>query len=255
MKLIIFGSSGSIGRHLVSQAKAPGHEVTGFQRNPPTSDDNAPHRMVQGDVLDAAAAAAAVAGQDAVLVVIGNGRKGGLRAPGTAHIIAGMQAHGVRRLICQSTLGAGDSAGNLDIFWKYLMFGLLLRPAYADHQEQERLVRASGLDWTIVRPAAFTDGPAGDYAHGFPADKTGLFPQDCPHRRGALHAGSAQDRRLPAPNAGPLLSTRATRCADRRADGTSTLTIFEARGNEIKVMAGGPAGCPHPGGAAPLGRA
>ena len=50
----------------------------------------------------------------------------------------------------------------------WALFGLLLRPAYADHQEQERLVRASGLDWTIVRPAAFTDGPAGDYVHGFP---------------------------------------------------------------------------------------
>jgi uncharacterized protein YbjT (DUF2867 family) len=40
------------------------------------------------------------------------------------------------------------------------MFGLLLRPVFLDHELQEKLVRASGLDWTIVRPSAFADGPA-----------------------------------------------------------------------------------------------
>jgi uncharacterized protein YbjT (DUF2867 family) len=56
------------------------------------------------------------------------------------------------------------------------MFGLLLRRAYADHQRQEDVVRASTLDWTILRPAAFTDGPAtGTYRHGFgPDDRTTL---------------------------------------------------------------------------------
>lgn len=78
----------------------------------------------------------------------------------------------VGRLIVQSTLGVGDSRGNLTFFWKYLMFGALLRKAYADHVEQERLTRASGLDWTIVRPAAFTDGPrTGDYLRGFGPDE------------------------------------------------------------------------------------
>ena len=42
------------------------------------------------------------------------------------------------------------------------MFGLLLRPVFLDHERQEQLVRESGLDWTIVRPSAFTDGPADD---------------------------------------------------------------------------------------------
>ena len=55
------------------------------------------------------------------------------------------------------------------------MFGLLLRDAYADHQAQETLVQESGLDWTIVRPGAYTDGPAtGAYRHGFPPTEHGL---------------------------------------------------------------------------------
>lgn len=50
------------------------------------------------------------------------------------------------------------------------MFGLLLRPAFADHIAQERLLRASNVAWTIVRPAAFTDGPlTGKFHHGFTA--------------------------------------------------------------------------------------
>lgn len=37
------------------------------------------------------------------------------------------------------------------------MFGALLAPVFRDHELQEQLVEVSGLDWTIVRPAAFTD--------------------------------------------------------------------------------------------------
>jgi putative NADH-flavin reductase len=87
-----------------------------------------------------------------------------------------MQDTGVRRLIVQSTIGVGDSRANLNFFWKRVMFGLLIRRAYADHIEQEAVVRASGLDWTIVRPGAFTDGPrSGSYRRGFgPAERTSL---------------------------------------------------------------------------------
>ena len=37
---------------------------------------------------------------------------------------------------------------------------LLLRNVYADKDRQEALVRASGLDWVLVRPAVLSDGPA-----------------------------------------------------------------------------------------------
>jgi putative NADH-flavin reductase len=54
------------------------------------------------------------------------------------------------------------------------MFGIILREAFADHQSQENYVKQSYLDWTIVRPGAFTDGNRSDeYRHGFPVtDKT-----------------------------------------------------------------------------------
>ena len=82
-----------------------------------------------------------------------------------------MEKLGVERLICQSTLGVGDSRGNLSFFWKRIMFGLFLREALEDHVKQEDHIKQSRLDWTIVRPAAFTDGEhTGRYRHGFRDD-------------------------------------------------------------------------------------
>ncbi|HEX6194812.1 MAG TPA: SDR family oxidoreductase [Jiangellaceae bacterium] len=177
MKLIIFGATGSVGRLVVDRALEEGHEVTAFTRDPAKVERRHERLTVSGrDVFDVAAVTDAIAGHDAVIVTLGGGRNGGVRAPGTKAIIEAMQAAGVRRLIVQSTLGAGDSRANLNLFWKWIMFGLLLRPAYADHQEQDRIVRRSDVDWTIVRPGAFTDGlRTGAYRRGLgPREKSQL---------------------------------------------------------------------------------
>jgi putative NADH-flavin reductase len=169
MKVIIFGATGSIGKNLLDQSLAKGHAVTAFVRDPARlAIEHENLRIAKGDVLDQASVQQAVAGHDAVLVSIGAGRHGTVRSEGTRNIIRAMENTGVRRLICQSTLGVGDSWNNLTALWKYLMFGLLLRPAYRDHVLQEKYVRESSLDWSIVRPAAFTDGErTGQYRHGF----------------------------------------------------------------------------------------
>ena len=175
MKILIFGSTGSIGRHLISQALEQEHDITAFARSPDRIDITHENLQVtQGDVMDPASVEKSVPGHDAVLCSIGAGRKGNIRSEGTKHIVEAMEKAGVRRFICQSTLGVGDSEANLNFLWKYIMFGLLLRPAYIDHIDQENLVTQSSLDWTIVRPAAFTDGPhTGQYKHGFGGtDKT-----------------------------------------------------------------------------------
>jgi len=176
MKLIIFGSTGTIGRQLVDQALAQGHRVTAFAREPSAIELNHPHLSRHaGDVLDRSAVMDAVAGHDAALIALGAGRKGTVRSVGTRHVIDAMERHGVRRLVCLSTLGAGDSHDLLNFFWKRIMFGLLLRDAAADHEAQEGFVERSALDWTLVRPGSFTDGPAtGAYRHGFPPTEKAL---------------------------------------------------------------------------------
>ncbi|QIN84905.1 NAD(P)H-binding protein [Rubrobacter tropicus] len=173
MKVLVFGATGSVGRHIVEQGLARGHEVTAFVRDPSGLEVGREGLNVfEGDVLEPASVEAAVRGQEAVLCSIGAGRRGGVRSEGTRNIVRAMEEAGVRRFVCQTTLGAGESSGNLNFFWKHVMFGLLLREAFADHEQQEAHVRKSGLDWTIVRPAAFTDGGrTGEYRHGFSPDE------------------------------------------------------------------------------------
>lgn len=169
MDITIVGASGSVGRHVVEQALAADHHVTAVTRHSENIRLQHPRLTVaEGNPAEPEVARAAVTGRDAVIVVLGAGRKGVVREAATRTVVRAMEQSGVRRLVCQSTIGAGDSRGNLSPTWKYLMFGLLLRAVYLDHQRQEAVVRDSGLDWTIVRPGSFTDGPrTGDYRHGF----------------------------------------------------------------------------------------
>ncbi|AFU05927.1 NAD(P)-dependent oxidoreductase [Nocardia brasiliensis] len=176
MKIAVFGATSTVGRLVVEQALAEGHQVTAFTRSAAgLTQRHERLDIVEGDVLDSHSVQRAVAGQDAVLVSLGAGRKGVIRAEGTRAVLEAMNRTGVKRLIVQTTLGVGDSKANLNFLWKYVMFGLLLRQAFADHVQQEAYVRASDLDWTIVRPSAFTDGPrTGAFRRGFPADERGL---------------------------------------------------------------------------------
>jgi len=160
MRVIVFGATGSIGHLTVQELLKEGHEVTAFARNPQKlSFTNPKLSLIAGDALDGKDVLAAVKDHDAVVITLGSGmsRRSIIRSKGTSNVIRAMQTHSVRRVICQSTLGAGESWVNLNFWWKRVMFGALLAPVFRDHELQEQLVEVSGLDWTIVRPAAFTD--------------------------------------------------------------------------------------------------
>lgn len=177
MKLVIFGSTGSIGSQVVEQSLEAGHTVTAFVRNPNKLNVQHPNlNIFTGDVMNPALVEEAVIGHEAAICILGSGKKlsGNVRSQGTKNIVRALEKAGIKRFICQSTLGAGDSWSNLDFYWKYIMFGFILRKVFADHQIQEEYVRQSNLDWTIIRPAAFIEGTrTGKYRHGFPeSDRT-----------------------------------------------------------------------------------
>ena len=176
MQVTIFGATGSVGKHLVDEALESGNKVTAVVRDPSklsVQHDNL--RIVVADVLNNDNRLRdAVSDSDAVIIALGDGTRGSVRAVGTRNIIAAMKEAGVSRLICQSTLGAGDSFANLNWLWRFI-FRVPLRRVMADHLQQEQHVRDSGLEWTIVRPAAFIDGDKTEqYRHGFTAQAKGL---------------------------------------------------------------------------------
>ena len=119
MNLVIFGSTGGVGRQLVELALAQGHAVTGFARDPAKLDiKHANLKVVQGDVMDFASVERAVQGQEAVLSSLGAGMKSTIRSEGTRHIIRAMEKAGIRRFVSLSTLGVGDSWEMLPLKYK-----------------------------------------------------------------------------------------------------------------------------------------
>lgn len=117
-------------------------------------------RDIKGDALDTDVVRDAVRGADAVVITVG-GASGSNRhrTQVTRSVIAAMQDAGVRRLIVHSSLGVGDSMELMPAAAR-LFARTVLGKALADHADQEAAVRASGLDWTVVRPGGLTDGPA-----------------------------------------------------------------------------------------------
>lgn len=161
MNLLIFGASGGTGRLLVRQALAQNHTVAAFVRTPAEFGiTHAGLRVVVGDVADGPAVARAVHGQDAVLSALGAAtpfRRDPILVTGIRHIVDAMTQIGVQRLIYQSFLGVGDSRREAGFFIRYIAT-LLLRHPTADHELKERVIRESGLVWTIVRPPKLTNG-------------------------------------------------------------------------------------------------
>lgn len=171
MKLLIFGATGGTGHALVKQALERGHIVTAFIRDPAKLHltHNNLH-VAQGDVMDVAAVTQTMQGQDVVLSALGApaSNKDMVRTNGTRVMIRAMERVGIRRFICQSSLGFGDSRDMLPFHMKYIVVPLILRHAFADHEAQEQLIKQSQLEWLIVRPGTLTDTEfTGTYRHGF----------------------------------------------------------------------------------------
>ncbi|PWK59873.1 NAD(P)-dependent oxidoreductase [Roseicyclus mahoneyensis] len=163
MKITVIGASRGIGRKVVDHALSRGHGVRALARGADTMGIEADgFEPVAGDATDPVALARAVAGADAVILTLGVPRdlralrRTTLFSDATSALIPVMEAAGVRRLLAVTGFGAGDSAAKLSSLEK-IPFKLFLGRAYADKALQEEMIRASSLDWTIVRPGILND--------------------------------------------------------------------------------------------------
>ncbi len=163
MRIAIIGATGPQGLELVKQAAAQGHDVTAVVRRPGATAFPSGVNEVQGDVRDAASLQKALAGQEAVLCSLGaklSREPTTLFSDGTRNLLAAMSANGVKRLLCITGVGAGDSRGHGGFFYDRIFQPLMLKEIYRDKDRQEEILRRSQADWTLVRPAALTNGPA-----------------------------------------------------------------------------------------------
>ncbi|MGX5831034.1 NAD(P)-dependent oxidoreductase [Mesorhizobium sp. 43Arga] len=164
MKILVLGATGATGRLIVSKALAEGHEVVALVRSKAKAGDLAGAELIEGDARDAAALTRAIAGCDAVVSSLGTAmspfREVTLLSTATRALVGVMEQQNIRRLVCITGLGAGDSRGHGGFFFDRLLLPVMLRKVYEDKDRQEDAIRGSTLDWTIVRPMVLNDKPA-----------------------------------------------------------------------------------------------
>ena len=161
-RILIVGATGGTGRQLVTQALERGHAVTALVRNPSRLRVDHPRlTVIQGDVLDEQSVDRVMHGQEAVLSALGHKRffhPTRILSEGTRNILRAMETHGVRRLVCETALGIGDSAGRLGLLYTFFVIPAILPFYFWDKTRQERMLAGSGVEWVIVRPGALTNG-------------------------------------------------------------------------------------------------
>jgi len=146
--ITVFGGTGFIGRHLVPLLFQSGATVRVALRHPGrvqiTTEAAQAAEYIQADVLDDAAAGAAIAGTGAVVNLVGilsetaTQTYRAIHVEGARRVALAAQRHGVRRLIHISALGASPTS-----------------PAVSDRTkaEGEQAVREIFPQATIVRPS------------------------------------------------------------------------------------------------------
>ncbi len=175
MKLTIIAATGGVGRELLEQAVAAGHDVTAVVRNPAKLSREV--RAITADLAapDPAALESAVAGADAVLSGLGphSNSDAGIASQGTPAVVAAMKAAGVRRIVAVSAAPVGTvptpsrpSPPKHDpgdgFFMRHLLSHIAnarLGKVFADLAQMEDILGRSGLDWTVIRPPQLTGKP------------------------------------------------------------------------------------------------
>jgi uncharacterized protein YbjT (DUF2867 family) len=151
-------------------------------RDPARADLPKPVVAVRGDVLDPVSLAPAVDGQEAVVCALGTpspGKASSLLEDGTRNLVEAIKRAGVPRLVCVTLLGTADSKANASPLYRYVILRVLA-PMVPDKENQERVVRESGLEWVLVRPPRFVNQPSGQPRILRPGDK-GRVGHVCRH--------------------------------------------------------------------------
>jgi putative NADH-flavin reductase len=164
--VLIVGASRGIGLETVKAALQAGHSVRALARSARKIPVGHPKlEKMAGDALETATVKRALTGVDVVIQSLGvsAGPEIVLEptrffSTATRVLVVAMEEAQVKRLICVTGFGAGDSRGSGGFLYS-VAFHLLMGRIYDDKDVQERIVRRSKLDWVIARPVILTNGP------------------------------------------------------------------------------------------------
>lgn len=170
-RLLILGASGGVGRELVTQAAARGHEVRALVREESECPRPEGVEVLHGDPLDAAILRNALRDREAVLSAVGIRRRvpwnpfSRLVSPPdlverlALQLVSAMLDCGLRRLVLCSAAGAGATRSALTLATRLLTSGTQVRHAYRDLGRAESALRTAGVDLRVAYPVTLVDGP------------------------------------------------------------------------------------------------
>ncbi len=166
MQIAVFGGTGRVGGRFIEYALADGQTVKALARDANKLAPRAGLEVVQGDVLDAATVARVIAGADAVVSGLGGAGvddPGEAQSQGMRNIVAGMQQHGVRRVL---GVAGGGILNSVDGGLRHDQptFPAVFKKVSSRHKEAWHAMRDSGLDWTMIA--------TGDIV---PGERTGVY--------------------------------------------------------------------------------
>jgi putative NADH-flavin reductase len=179
MKIVVFGASGGTGTHVVRQALDAGLQVTAFVRSPEKLNlEHSNLTVFQGDVMDTEKVDQAIAGQDVVISVLGPTRPpvSGMMEIAAKYIVSGMEKHGLNRLLSTTGAGVRDPQDQPKLFDKVMkaLLTLMAKEVLRDSEANVSIIRASDLNWTIVRFPRLMDGQhTGQYRAGYVGKDSG----------------------------------------------------------------------------------
>ncbi len=157
IKVAIIGGTGKSGKYLVAQLIKQGYSCKLLLRNPEIfSIKNPLLEIIKGDVQNLDAMRALIGDCDAVISALGMGKmlnSTSIFSQSTTNIIQAMTEQKMKRYIVLTGLNVDtefDKKGVKTKFateWMYTNYPLTT----ADRQAEYELLKASNLDWTLVR--------------------------------------------------------------------------------------------------------
>jgi uncharacterized protein YbjT (DUF2867 family) len=148
-RIAVFGSTGGNGRLILAEALRRGHRVTAFARQASALAGVAGiASVVIGDAANPEPVSSAIAGQEAVIMTVT------ASAAITRTVTDAMRSLAVARLVATSAYGLVATR-------PYVLASIIRRvlaKTYAEQLAADRIIQATGLDWTIVRATRLTNG-------------------------------------------------------------------------------------------------
>jgi uncharacterized protein YbjT (DUF2867 family) len=163
-RILVIGASQGMGLAVCQTAASRGHTVRAMsRRGTPLKEQSNAIESFKGDALQHADILRALDGMDVVVQALGVPpslalilQPVTLFSAATRVLLPAMTAAGVKKLVCVTGFGAGDSNASINVLQR-LPFKALLQNAYNDKSIQEDLIIASDLEWLIVRPGVLTN--------------------------------------------------------------------------------------------------